>query len=99
MPPLGMHRDHHPIRQGPLTGQVRQMGRAVHPDIKPGIHPVPDAGAGMVPASAGIGDVNWRGVCRCRGAGSRLWEQDAGGTAEKVWKVRCKLPGPDPAKT
>ena len=57
MPPLRMHRDHHLVRQGPLTGQVRQVGRAVHPDVKPGRHPVPDAGAGMVPASAGIGEV------------------------------------------
>ena len=56
MPPLRMHRDHHLIRQGPLTGQVRQVGRAVHPDVKPGFHPVPDAGAGMVPSSAGVGE-------------------------------------------
>ena len=49
MPALRMHRDHHLIRQGPLPGQVRQKGRAVHPDVKAGLHPVPDAGAGMVP--------------------------------------------------
>ena len=57
MPPLGMHRDHHLIRRGPLASQVRQVGRAVHPDVKPGIHPVPDAGAGVVPSSGGIGEV------------------------------------------
>jgi len=61
MPPLRMHRDQHLFRQRPLPGQVRQMGRAVHPDIKPGLHPVPDAGAGMVPFSAGIGDVKHPG--------------------------------------
>lgn len=52
-----MRIDHHLLRQPPLPGQFHQMRGAVHLNIKPGIHLVPDAGALRIPFSASIRDI------------------------------------------
>lgn len=70
MPPLRVDVDHDLVRQLALLGQGSQVGRAFHGDIAPGRHPVTDAGPGMVPFEAGIGQVKHQGIIQIKIGGA-----------------------------